>query len=572
MSRKYAQLKKTTLSYSISDSETSFRLEELLKLDGTSISASDIGDYMTFTFDPGTSKEEICSIASSGVTVNADGTIDLTGVVRGLKEIDPYTTGGYASDHGAGAVVVFSNNPQLYNQLANKSNDNTFTGLNIFNGFAPQTDTDPVAGNDLTRLSFVQTLVLGTLTTINVIVPGNAGETVVAGNLVYFDDTDNEWKKCDADTAATVNNVLLGIAQGAGTNGNTILNGVLLQGVDDNQSGLTLGDVYYASNTAGGIANTPGTTEVVVGIGKSATELYFAPRFNQQITEDQQDALAGTSGTPSATNKYVTNDDTTGTGSIIRTSAATPVTDIQTFSTAGSTSWNKPTGAKWVEVTVIGGGGGGGGGVAAQTAGGGGGGYGVKRFNASALASTETVVVGAGGASNASGGASSFGTTVLLRATGGTGSSTSTTNAGGTANGDIHYTGGVGGQGNGGGSGLSGIDTAVDPSPRGGGAGGYSPGSPTSATAGGAGGAFITNYVKAGGAGGASGVNNGVAAGATNTGLIYGGVGGGGAGYNGTGSDTGGTGGAGNIGSGGGGGRTAGGAGGDGMVVVTTYF
>lgn len=306
MSRKYAQLKKTTLSYGISDSETSMRFTGLKKLDGTSISASDIGDYMTLTFDPGTSKEEIASITSSDVTVNTDGTVDVVNVVRGLLEVDPYTTGGYACEHGAGAVVVFSNNPQLYNQLANKSNANTFSQQNIFNSYAPQTDTDPTNPNDLTRLSYVQALVLGTLTTINVIVPGKAGETISgAGKSVYFDETDNEWKLTDADDATKSNNVLLGISQGAGTDGNPITNGVLLQGVDDNQSGLVEGDVEYISNTAGAISSTPGTTEVTVGIAKSATELYFNPRFNQQLTEDQQDALAQ-SESPSVTNAFIT--------------------------------------------------------------------------------------------------------------------------------------------------------------------------------------------------------------------------------------------------------------------------
>lgn len=313
MTRYYLQTKKTSLSYGISDTETAMRLTGLYKLDGTSISAADIGDYMTGTFDPGTSKEEIFSIASSGVTVNADGTVDITGVVRGLREggTAGYSTGGYSAEHGAGAVVVFSNNPQLYNQMANKSNDNTFTGQNIFNSFAPQTNTDPVAGNDLTRLSYVQALVLGTLTTINVIVPATAGATITIGQLVYFDETDNKWKLCDADTATTVQNVLLGIAQGSGTDGNPILNGVLLQGVDENQSGLTQGDVQYASNTAGSISSTPGTTEVTVGIAKSATELYFAPRFNQMLTENQQDAMDFATN-PSATNPFLTGADLVG--------------------------------------------------------------------------------------------------------------------------------------------------------------------------------------------------------------------------------------------------------------------
>lgn len=310
MTRYYLQTKKTSLSYGISDTETAMRLTGLYKLDGTSVSAADIGDYMTGTFDPGTSKEEIFSIASSGVTVNADGTVDITGVVRGLREggTAGYSTGGYSAEHGAGAVVVISNNPQLYAQMANKSNPNTFTDLNIFQGYAPQTDTDPVNPNDMTRLSYVQALVLGTLTTIDVVVPGIAGETIADGNLIYL-NTDNKWYKTDADTASTVNNVLLGIAKGAGTLNNQITNGILLQGVDNAQSGLVAGEIQYASNTAGAISNTPGTTEVTVGVAKSTTELYFAPRFNQMLTEDQQDALTGTSGTPSATNKYVTDED-----------------------------------------------------------------------------------------------------------------------------------------------------------------------------------------------------------------------------------------------------------------------
>ncbi len=121
--------------------------------------------------------------------------------------------------------------------------------------------------------------------------PGTAGETVVAGNLVYFDDTDNEWKKCDADTAATVENTLLGIAQGAGVDGGAITDGVLLFGYDDNQTGMTPGALQYASNTAGGISETPGTKEVTLGYSRSATTLYFNPRFNQQLTENQQDLV-----------------------------------------------------------------------------------------------------------------------------------------------------------------------------------------------------------------------------------------------------------------------------------------
>lgn len=254
-----------------------------------------------------------------------------------------------------------------------------------------------------------------------------------------------------------------------------------------------------------------------------------------------------------------------------------PVTEVQIYSTAGTGTWTKPTNAKWVEVTVIGAGGAGGSGTSgANTSGGGGGAYGYKRFNASALGSTESYTVGAGGvagANNTAGGAgnfSSFGTSVLIKAPGGSGGGSTAAAGGVIGNGDVTYPGGAGNI-----NGASAPDTASSPSPRGGGAGGYNGGTPANAMAGGNGGAFITNYVKAGGAGGAAGVNNGVAASATNTGLIYGGVGGGGGGYNGNGTNTGGNGGAGNLGSGGGGSsgtNNVGGNGADGLVVVVTYF
>lgn len=312
MSRKLLQTKKSALSYSISNSATTLQLDNLLKLDGTSISASDIGDLMYFTIDPGTTKEEICSTTSSDVTVNADGTITIV-AVRGLKEIDPYTTGGFSDFHGTGAVVVFGNNPQVYNQFAWLANPNSFSALNIFS-VAPQVTVDPVAGNDMVRLSYVQALVLGTLTTIDVIVPGTAGTTIAAGQSIYYDDPTNRWLLTDASTASKCQNVLLGIAQGAGTAGNPISSGVLLQGVDPHQTGLVEGTAYYLSNTPGAIATSAGTFSVTAGLGgQAATKLYFAPRFNQQVTQAQIDALAGTSGTPSSSNKYVTDADTTAT-------------------------------------------------------------------------------------------------------------------------------------------------------------------------------------------------------------------------------------------------------------------
>jgi len=335
MSRKYIQAKKTTLSYSISDSETAMRLDRLLKLNGTSFTASDIGSFMTFTFDPGTAKEEICSITSANVTFNADGTVELVNVVRGLKDSDDYLTGGFASDHGAGAVVVFSNNPQLYNQLANKFNPNTFSEIQTFT-LLPTTP----AGNATDNSQFITygqalSLLTGSATVNRIVVAGTAGTTITIGQCLFFDVATGRWALTNATIAGTVNGTLKGIAQGAGTNGNPVTNGVLIVGLAGNQTGRTPGAVQFFSDTPGALSEAPGTVEVTAGQAQTATDVVFFPSFNQQLTEDQQDALTGSFNAPADNNRYVTE------------------LDVATLATANRIARRLATGAITVPVTPI---------------------------------------------------------------------------------------------------------------------------------------------------------------------------------------------------------------------------
>lgn len=307
MSTKPTTVPAKILAKSILSSGMSFTVNNILSWNGEDLSAGDFGsvafgaflsaDRKTlelFKWDPST-------IASNSITILA----------RGLSydgNLTPDVNNQFDWTGNETTILLGTDTPQFLSVLAYLGNNQTFTGLNIFSGFAPQTDTDPVADNDLTRKSYVLALVLGTLTTIDVIVPGTAGATIAAGNLVYFDDASNQWKLCTASTSTTVENVLLGIAQGAGTSGNPITNGILLQGVDTHQSALTDGQTMYASNTLGAISNSPGTTTVVVGISKGTTQLYFAPRFNEQLTQNQINALVGNNtDIPVGTgNKYVT--------------------------------------------------------------------------------------------------------------------------------------------------------------------------------------------------------------------------------------------------------------------------
>src|SRR3954471_21339340 len=90
--------------------------------------------------------------------------------------------------------------------------------------------------------------------------------------------------------------------------------------------------------------------------------------------------------------------------------------DFQVFRTAGSFTWTKPAGARWVEVILVGGGGGGGSGMVGAAAtvrnGGAGGSPGLRtRFiiNADDLPATVAVTVGAGGGGGATPGAGARG-------------------------------------------------------------------------------------------------------------------------------------------------------------------
>jgi hypothetical protein len=312
---KFIQSKATTLTYSIDSSATEIQVDELLKLDGTSMTAADIGDSLTGTFDPGTDSEEIFEIDGANVTVESDGKVTITNVVRGLLDVEPYTTGGFATSHGTGAQVVFGNNPQVYNKMAVKANDNTFTGANTFPTNPRKGDSVLATNNDdyITKADLLNA-VLGAVTTDQVIISGTAGETVTAKQILYFKESDQRWWKADADIVGTFNQVIVAVAQNGATAGVAV--NLLLQGVDKTQTGLTLGAKYYLSNTAGAISTTPGTTEVFLGWAQTATRFIFDPLGLYQPTSGEKAAMAGTSGTaPSSLNKFVDNADTSTTGS-----------------------------------------------------------------------------------------------------------------------------------------------------------------------------------------------------------------------------------------------------------------
>ncbi len=275
----------TVLLSPLGSTDTSLTLREFVDHKGNALALADFGEngYFVLIVRQGVTVE---MIKCDGLTQNADdsATIDIATSGRHLNATSPYAGSSTGEDFTSGAEVIVTNDPLTMSTFANKDEENTFTVV-------PKIAAAPVDDTDAANKEYVDDVSTGTPVSKNrTVIAGNAGATVAAGNLVYLDPTDQEWKLCDADTAGTVENVLLGIAQGAGVDGGAISGGVLVDGLDSNQSGLTPGKVF-ASNTAGGLSSSAGTKEVTVGIAKSATEVVFKPRYDQQLTEDQQDAF-----------------------------------------------------------------------------------------------------------------------------------------------------------------------------------------------------------------------------------------------------------------------------------------
>ena len=206
-----------------------------------------------------------------------------------------------------------------------------------------------------------------------------------------------------------------------------------------------------ATTSVPGIYIKASTAEIDAG---TASKTYNATSYPLAVTPDQldaseyatylpssgqKDALAGNGGTPSSSNKYVT--ETGFTASVAAISS--PV--VRTYLNAASpATWTKPAGLKYVVVEVQAAGGAGGDVTSTQYAcgGGGAGGYSKKQIAAGTLGSTETVTIGAAGNS------SSFGSHCSANAGSAGSLNTTTGGSGGTATGgDINITGQAGGYG-----------------------------------------------------------------------------------------------------------------------------
>ena len=266
---------------------TSFTLSSALDDDGVALPS---GMYC-FTVDNGTTNKEYLLGQVNGTAVTSVKSVSRQGV----------STSGSVRPHRVGASCIVSDFATIQRVADALRGQIALDGANpLYYDAAPTLSN----GAQLATVAYVLGIVSGGTVNFDsqIISSILAGETIVAGNLVYLKVSDQRWWKASAATIATVDGVRLGIAQGSGSAGVAITGGVLLNG-PWTTSGLTVG-AYYASDTAGAISTTPGTNSVPIGVAVLTTRLFLFPREINSPTADQKAALASGVGTPSATNTY----------------------------------------------------------------------------------------------------------------------------------------------------------------------------------------------------------------------------------------------------------------------------
>lgn len=132
---------------------TAVVLTNLTDIYGNAITTmAPFGSIGYITLEPDTTNEEAAIF--TGLTVNSNGTVSLTGVSTILAQT-PYTaTSGLVRQHSGGTKVVITDNVAFWNTFANTNNINTFSQIQTFS-VPPISSTTPVNNTDVPNKAYV---------------------------------------------------------------------------------------------------------------------------------------------------------------------------------------------------------------------------------------------------------------------------------------------------------------------------------------------------------------------------------------------------------------------------------
>lgn len=122
-----------TLSSSISSTATSITLSSFAEpVSGTVYTMANLNTDIAYgTIAPKTDNAEFISF--TGITENADGTVTLTGVTRGLAKKYPFTASAtFRLPHPGQSQFILSDAPQVFEKYVTLENNETITGTKTF--------------------------------------------------------------------------------------------------------------------------------------------------------------------------------------------------------------------------------------------------------------------------------------------------------------------------------------------------------------------------------------------------------------------------------------------------------
>jgi hypothetical protein len=274
---------------SISIGDTTFTLNSLTDSDGVALADAKL---YGFTIDTGVKKEYVVALLSSGTFTD----------VKSISRQGAVTT-GFTKEHRIGVSAQITDHAALYRVVA------TLLGVSdLDSGVALKYDGAPAqtAPNALATVQFVLDTANGGAVSFNATtIAGVVGENVTDGDWVYFDESDGKWYLTDADITAKCLNVKIGKVRATTTSGNSVAGGIFVDG-QETVATYVAGTTYYLSNTAGALATSAGTNSVIVGVGTNGGDLVFDTNQNYLPTAGEKSAFAGTLGTASSNNKYIT--------------------------------------------------------------------------------------------------------------------------------------------------------------------------------------------------------------------------------------------------------------------------